>query len=58
MKRVRKMWQPLGVEQSGQIQILILVPILTLLFLSLIVRTASSAIDATLVRLRSGTADA
>jgi murein DD-endopeptidase MepM/ murein hydrolase activator NlpD len=35
-------------QQSGQIQLLIVAPILTLSFLSLVVRTASSAVDSSL----------
>ena len=35
-------------QQSGHIQLLIVAPILTLSFLSLVVRTASSAVDSSL----------
>ncbi len=45
MKQVRI--TQLTLQQPSQIQELIIVPILTLLFLGLVVRTASSAVDLT-----------
>ncbi len=45
MKRWKGMLQRLLAQQSEQGQLLIIIPSLTLLFLSLVVRTASSAID-------------
>jgi hypothetical protein len=48
MKQWKGILQRLLAQQSGQIQLFIIIPSLTLFFLSLIVRTASSAIDPTL----------
>jgi hypothetical protein len=48
MKQWKGILQRLRTPQSDHIQLLILIPSLTLVFLSLIVRTASSAIDPTL----------
>jgi hypothetical protein len=48
MKQWRGILQHLRVQQSDQVHLLILIPSLTLVFLSLIARTASSAIDLTL----------
>jgi len=45
MQYLRGTLKSLLAEQSGQIQLLIIAPILTLSFLSLVVRTASSAVD-------------
>src|SRR5262249_6219422 len=45
MKYLQETFCALLAQQSGQIQFLIIAPILTLSFLSLIVRTANSAID-------------
>ena len=45
MKHLKGMCRALLAQQSGQIQLFIIAPILTLSFLSLIVRTADSAID-------------
>ncbi len=45
MKHLKEMFRVLLAQQSGQIQFLIIAPILTLSFLSLIVRTANSTID-------------
>ncbi len=45
MKRWKGILQRLLAQQSEQVQLLIIIPSLTLFFLSLIVRTASSAID-------------
>jgi murein DD-endopeptidase MepM/ murein hydrolase activator NlpD len=45
MRKIRGTLLTLLAQQSGQIQLLIVAPILTLSFLSLIVRTASSAVD-------------
>jgi murein DD-endopeptidase MepM/ murein hydrolase activator NlpD len=45
MQYLRGTLKSLLAQQSGQIQLLIIAPILTLSFLSLIVRTASSAVD-------------
>lgn len=50
MKYLRGTLRILLAQQSGQIQLLIIAPILTLSFLSLIVRTASSAVDPSLER--------
>jgi len=48
MKQWKGILQRLRAQQSNQIQLFIVIPSLTLFFLSLIVRTASSAIDPTL----------
>ncbi|MBI3304169.1 MAG: peptidoglycan DD-metalloendopeptidase family protein [Deltaproteobacteria bacterium] len=48
MKYLKGTLRILLAQQSGQIQLLIIAPILTLSFLSLIVRTASSAVDPSL----------
>jgi len=45
MRKLRGTLTTLLSQQSGQIQLLIVAPILTLSFLSLVVRTASSAVD-------------
>ena len=45
MKQLKGMFCALLAQQSGQIQFFIVAPILTLSFLSLIVRTANSALD-------------
>jgi len=45
MRRLKETLHILLNQQAGQIQLFIIVPILTLSFLSLIVRTASSAVD-------------
>jgi murein DD-endopeptidase MepM/ murein hydrolase activator NlpD len=46
--RARGTFSTLLFQQSGQIQLFIIAPILTLFFLSLVVRTASSAVDSSL----------
>lgn len=48
MRYVQGKIRTLLAQQSGQIQLLIIAPILTLSFLSLVVRTANSAIDPSL----------
>jgi len=48
MKQLRGTFSTLLFQQSGQIQLFIIAPILTLFFLSLVVRTASSAVDPSL----------
>ena len=48
MQYLRGTIKSLLAQQSGQIQLFIIAPILTLSFLSLVVRTASSAVDASL----------
>ncbi|MBI3797296.1 MAG: peptidoglycan DD-metalloendopeptidase family protein [Deltaproteobacteria bacterium] len=48
MQYLRGTLKSLLAQQSGQIQLLIIAPILTLSFLSLIVRTASSAVDSSI----------
>jgi murein DD-endopeptidase MepM/ murein hydrolase activator NlpD len=48
MKYLQGTLRILLAQQSGQIQLLIIAPILTLSFLSLVVRTASSAVDPSL----------
>ncbi len=48
MQYLRGMIKNLLAQQSGQIQLFIIAPILTLSFLSLVVRTASSAVDSSL----------
>jgi len=48
MRKLKGTLLTLLVQQSGQIQLLIVAPILTLSFLSLVVRTASSAVDSSL----------
>jgi len=48
MRSVQGKIRTLLAQQSGQIQLLIIAPILTLAFLGLVVRTASSAIDPSL----------
>jgi murein DD-endopeptidase MepM/ murein hydrolase activator NlpD len=48
MRYVQRNIRTLLAQQSGQIQLLIIAPILTLFFLSLVVRTANSAIDPSL----------
>jgi hypothetical protein len=48
MRSVQGKIRTLLAQQSGQIQLLIIAPILTLSFLSLVVRTANSAIDPSL----------
>jgi len=48
MKQWHGILRHLRVQQSDQVHLLILIPSLTLVFLSLIARTASSAIDLTL----------
>lgn len=48
MRKLRGTLLTLLAQQSGQIQLLIVAPILTLSFLSLVVRTASSAVDSSL----------
>jgi murein DD-endopeptidase MepM/ murein hydrolase activator NlpD len=48
MRKLRGTLLTLLNQQSGQIQLLIVAPILTLSFLSLVVRTASSAVDSSL----------
>jgi murein DD-endopeptidase MepM/ murein hydrolase activator NlpD len=45
MRKLRGTLLTLLAQQSGQVQLLIIAPILTLSFLSLVVRTASSAVD-------------
>jgi hypothetical protein len=45
MKSLRGVLDALLAQQTGQLQLLIIAPILTLSFLSLVVRTASSAVD-------------
>jgi murein DD-endopeptidase MepM/ murein hydrolase activator NlpD len=45
MRKLKGTLLTLLTQQSGQIQLLIVAPILTLSFLSLVVRTASSAVD-------------
>jgi murein DD-endopeptidase MepM/ murein hydrolase activator NlpD len=45
MKSLRGVFHALLAQQTGQLQLLIIAPILTLSFLSLVVRTASSAVD-------------
>lgn len=52
MKYLRGTLRILLAQESGQIQLLIIAPILTLSFLSLIVRTASSAVDPALEKKR------
>lgn len=47
-RHVQRNIRTLLAQQSGQIQLLIIAPILTLFFLSLVVRTANSAIDPSL----------
>ncbi|HJY80744.1 MAG TPA: peptidoglycan DD-metalloendopeptidase family protein [Candidatus Binatia bacterium] len=48
MQYLRRTIKSLLAQQSGQIQLFIIAPILTLSFLSLVVRTASSAVDSSL----------
>lgn len=48
MRYVQRNIRTLLAQQSGQIQLLIVAPILTLFFLSLVVRAANSAIDPSL----------
>src|SRR5215831_3116992 len=48
MQYLRGTIKSLLAQQSGQIQLFIIAPILTLSFLSLVVRTASSAVDSSL----------
>ncbi|HEV8714448.1 MAG TPA: peptidoglycan DD-metalloendopeptidase family protein [Candidatus Binatia bacterium] len=48
MQYLRGSLKSLLAQQSGQIQLFIIAPILTLSFLSLVVRTASSAVDSSL----------
>ena len=48
MRYVQRNIRTLLAQQSGQIQLLIIAPILALFFLSLVVRTANSAIDPSL----------
>jgi murein DD-endopeptidase MepM/ murein hydrolase activator NlpD len=48
MRKLKGALLTLLTQQSGQIQLLIVAPILTLSFLSLVVRTASSAVDSSL----------
>lgn len=48
MRKLKGTLLTLLAQQSGQIQLLIVAPILTLSFLSLVVRTASSAVDPSL----------
>src|SRR5215831_6507407 len=48
MQYLRGTIKSLLAQQSGQIQLFIIAPILTLSLLSLVVRTASSAVDASL----------
>lgn len=48
MRKLKGTLLTLLAQQSGQIQLLIVAPILTLSFLSLVVRTASSAVDSSL----------
>jgi murein DD-endopeptidase MepM/ murein hydrolase activator NlpD len=52
MRKLKGALQTLLAQQSGQIQLLIVAPILTLSFLSLVVRTASSAVDSSLEKKR------
>jgi len=48
MQYLRGTIKSLLAQQSGQIQLFIIAPILTLSFLSLVVHTASSAVDSSL----------
>jgi hypothetical protein len=48
MRKLKGTLLTLLTQQSGQIQLLIVAPILTLSFLSLVVRTASSAVDSSI----------
>lgn len=48
MRKLRGTFLTFLTQQSGQIQLLIVAPILTLSFLSLVVRTASSAVDSSI----------